>query len=380
MRDRLLASNNDLLHQLGTLQRLLGEAKVPPELAPYRAHIEKVCEEIRRLIKRNLKDLAHDHSDIFENVLNQTQRAMNNLELVNCRFAGPIIRSKEEDRLGLILLRWLHDEHPQASSRPFALSDGGFAVFPPEEWPTVYFLPSSRQHSLQYLPLLFHEFGHLLYVLHKAEMDDLVADLQIVIADSLAPMTVRSHSEAEESEGFQGSVVTAWYEWAQEFFCDAVGLRIGGPAFLSAFIEYFRVRSIREFYIPPEDQLASEHPVTWLRVTMLVDLARSLGLEREAEQAETDWRGTAKLLSVYEDYGGTWKDEFIRPLRLMIKRMLEVSEPREFRAEEILEVASEASRNPIGLLNAAWQHSRRASPTEYLTWERQTISAFVSGR
>src|SRR5438105_2378600 len=29
-------------------------------------------------------------------------------------------------------------------------------------------------------------------------------------------------------------------QWVQEFFCDAVGLSVGGPAFLNAFSEYIR--------------------------------------------------------------------------------------------------------------------------------------------
>ena len=85
MRTELTLSNEDLSHQIGTLQRLLGAAQIPGELTAYRSEIEAVCEELRRQVRRNLKDLSYDHPDTFENVLRQTQRVMTELEVMEHR-------------------------------------------------------------------------------------------------------------------------------------------------------------------------------------------------------------------------------------------------------------------------------------------------------
>ena len=72
-----------------------------------------------------------------------------------------------------------------------ALSDGDFASWPQPNWPTIYFMPPSAQHRLLYLPLFFHEFGHLLYSCHEPELDELIKALQKVIAQFLEPSAQR---------------------------------------------------------------------------------------------------------------------------------------------------------------------------------------------
>ena len=53
--------------------------------------------------------------------------------------------------------------------------------------PLIYMMPPSAQQGLLYLPLFFHEFGHLLYACHKPEMDALVRELQENLAELLEP-------------------------------------------------------------------------------------------------------------------------------------------------------------------------------------------------
>jgi hypothetical protein len=377
MRDLLVTANRDLLHQIQTLQDAIGAAVVPAELTPYRGQVEKACDELRHEVRRNLKDLEHGIPASFVRVLRQTQRVTRFFDVVNSRFAGPAIRSRVEDRVGLIVLRWLHDEHPKAVSHSFAMSDGNFAIYPTEEWPALYFMPSSRQQTLHYLPLLFHEFGHLLYVLHEQEMDELVADFQQVVSDELAPKTVRQRSKVEKQERFRQQAVLRWYEWVQEFFCDAVGLTIGGPCFLQAFWHYFRARSSEEFFLPREKQMSSGHPVTWLRVRMLVDRAKKLGLADLADEVDAGWHATATLLRVREDYEGLWSDQFFVPLRETLDDMLEECHPRPFGADDLS--GGFKTGTPLRLLNRAWIKFR-ADPDKYRAWEKSAINAFVQSR
>ena len=376
MRERLRVSNEDLLHQLATLQRLFGDAQILPELSGYRSDIEGVCERLRRQVQRNLKDLSYDLPDTYENVLRQTQNVMRELELVNSLYAGPILRCLSDDRLALVILRWLHDEHPKARNWPFGLSDGSFAIYPHLDLPSLFFLPWSRQRTLLYLALLFHEFGHLLYALHKPEMDDLVGEFQDVVADVLTPLTRRRRKAAANQETFRQTVILRYYEWCQEFFCDAVGLRIGGPAFAKALTSYFRLQGAGEFYVPRTKQLARRHPVSWLRIKMLADRCQSHGLSEIAAEIDSAWLGTARLLKVREDYEGTWSDEFFMPLRKLLDDMLEEAAPRIFTHDEISTEPANMGLTPVALLNLAW-HKFEADQAGYRSWERFAISGFL---
>jgi hypothetical protein len=374
MRERLQASNEDLLQQLATLQRLFGEAQIPPELSGYRSDVEGVCERLRRQVRRNLKDLSYDLPDTFDDVLRKTQNVMRELELVNSLYAGPILRSRADDRLALVILRWLHDEHPKARHSSFGLSDGSFAIYPQLGLPSLFFLPWSRQRTLLYLALLFHEFGHLLYALHRPEMDDLLAEFQDIVADVLSPLTRRRRTAAAGQQGFRQIVVLRYYEWCQEFFCDAVGVSIGGPAFAHALTSYFRLQGAGEFYVPREKQLLRRHPVGWLRIRMLIDRCRALGLGEVADEIESAWLGTARLLGVREDYEGIWSEEFFQPLRKMLNDMLEETAPRGFLEEEL--VANSRERSPVALLNAAWCQFD-VDRAGYGAWEKRAIEEFL---
>jgi hypothetical protein len=89
------------------------------------------------------------------------------------------------DRLCLTVITWLHREHPSTAPYPAATSDGSPAIWPFTSLAPIYFFPCAEQRRLLYLPLFFHEFGHLLYACHKREMDDLDEQLQRDIAQVL---------------------------------------------------------------------------------------------------------------------------------------------------------------------------------------------------
>lgn len=378
MRTELIRSNDDLGHQIRTLQQLLGRAQIPGEMTAYRSEIESVCEELRRQVRRNLKDLAYDHPDTFSNVLRQTQRVMTELEVLNAYYAGPLLRSRQDDRLALLVLRWLHDEHPKTARRAFALSDGQFAIYPDLRYPSLFFLPCSRRRTLLYLSLLFHEFGHLLYALHRPEMDDLVLDFQETAANVFAPTTRRQGASASQQDAFQAQLVLAYYPWCQEFFCDAVGLQIGGPSYLHAFISYFRLQGAHAFYVPREKLVHKDHPVGWLRVRSLIHRAERLHYDGAAAKLAAEWRQTANLLGIAEDYEGTWSDELFDPLQEMLDNMLEETAPRTAKSEESGSQSLGGAKSIVGILNGAWARFE-ADATAFVTEELAAISQLESG-
>lgn len=378
MRTELIQSNDDLSHQIATLQQLLGRARIPGELTAYRSEIEAVCEELRRQVRRNLKDLAYDHPDTFSNVLRQTQRVMTELEVINAYYAGPLLRSREDDRLALVVLRWLHDEHPKTTKRAFALSDGQFAIYPDLRYPSLFFLPCSRRRTLLYLPLLFHEFGHLLYVMHRPELDDLVLEFQETVANVFAPTTRRQGASVSQQDNFQAQLVLAYYPWCQEFFCDAVGLQIGGPSFLHAFVNYFRLHGTHAFYVPRDKLIHKEHPVGWLRVRSLLHRAEKLGYATATAKLQADWRDTAHHLAIEEDYEGTWSDELFNPLQEMLDNMLEETAARPTTTDEVAVQSFVEAQSIVGILNAAWVRFEN-NPSVFVAEEATAISHLESG-
>jgi hypothetical protein len=253
------------------------------------------------------------------------------------------------------VLRWLHDAHPKTAGLPFGLTDGSFAIYPTPQVPPIYLLPVSRQHTLLYLALLFHEFGHLLYACHKPEMDDLVREFQTLVSDHFAPRIIRDRTAGSYDDSFRSQIVTAWYPWAQEFYCDAVGLMIGGPCFLKAFSHIFRTRSTDQFYVARDSQLKRKHPVTWLRLKMLVDRAKKHQLNELADNIAQAWSDTAATIGVREDYEGTWADELHVPLRKLLDNMLEESQPCAFtKAAETAPNGLADFETPVEMLNSAW--------------------------
>ncbi|MBX3394340.1 MAG: hypothetical protein KF841_03130 [Phycisphaerae bacterium] len=367
MRASLVHANRDLLHQIEVVQSAIGGTPTVRELTAFAGHVSQVCAQLRADVLRTLKDLEFDLPDTLPDILDQTQRTTQLFDLINARFAAPIIRHRPEDRLALLVLRWLHDSHAATVSLPFGISDGVFAVYPTDRVPPIYLLPVSRRLTLLYLPLLFHEFGHLLYVCRKREMDDLVADFQRRVGDVLAPATVRQRGAGSSDDSFRQRVMTVWYNWVQEFFCDAVGLAIGGESFLKSFSHYFHLRSTEEYYVPQKDQLMRRHPVTRLRARLLIDKGEQAGLHSVTEQIQQSWNDAAGLMNIREDYEGTWLEELFVPLRRTLDDMLEEAHPETSASQNTV-----AKFNPVSLTSEAWRRFEQ-DPGSYGPWERQAI-------
>jgi hypothetical protein len=370
---RLLSDANlDLLQQADLLIRLIDAAKCPDLLLSYRHRIRQLCEQMTADAQRNIDDLSLGIPGTYEAILSNTQAVAGYLDLVGSRFTGPILRARAEDELMLSVLAWLHAAHPKTAAHPFAFGDGGFSVYNDLKFPAVYFLPASRQATLLYIPLFFHEFGHVLYRFHKPEMDELVKEFQQVVAAHAAPATIRDRRFAGAGDDFRTRLVMAWYPWAQEFFCDAIGLTMTGPAYLHAFSHYLRLRSKEQYYRSRREQLDGRHPVTWLRIRILADRARAIGLIQEADEMEADWEACAQLMKVAEDYEGTWSDDFLVPLRHMLSDMIVEANPRTWNA-----VLTEGSLTPPMLCAEAWNEFNRA-PEFYAAWEAARLASIRS--
>lgn len=378
MQHQLREQNEELLREIEGISQSIGDALIPDELEDYRNWLQSYTANLRQQVERNLANLACSPVDIRTEVLDYTSLVTKAVHVLNDRYLGPLLRAKESDRLALRLLVWMHKQHTRTSKLPVILTDGSFGSLPDDAWPTIYMVPPGWQQRLLHLPLCFHECGHLLYACHQNEMDALVRDLQKSIALRLEPAARRNDSQEQREKHRRKLIVERWYDWAQEFFCDAVGLLMGGPAFARSFSFYFRTIGKDAYQRSFADQIRSNHPVTWLRIRLLADRARSLGITEVADQIELDWGNVAKMLRIQEDYFGCYDNACLPDLRRTIDDMLTEADPRRATDAEI-NYAGQVTETltPPAILNLAWQ-ALEADPSNYVRWETQTISYWMN--
>lgn len=369
--------NAALMRDWIDLESSLSGPKIPPLLEPYRNKIVSYCRHYHMDTETNLALLQLQNDSILEDLLSRTRVVTTSLRIISSRLATPVLRSSPDDVLCLKILTWIHQSHAETDSIPAAFASGDIAILPLMRDMPVYFFPGLEQGGLLFQPLHYHEFGHGLYVLHKPEMDDLVKELQESISDTLTPLSQRNDRHAAELVKKQQGIVNRWFDWAQEIFCDAVGLTIGGSAYLYAFSVYCNSLSKSDLYLTSEDLEHSKHPVTWLRIRFLVHRAKAMGLSEAAMRVEQEWDTLAGVMQITEDYHGYYEASMEEEVHRVLGDMLAEASPRQFLSEEIApEGETRSSDSPVTLLNRAWQ-IYNADPRLYEKWEKNAIESYL---
>ena len=372
--DVLKKRNIELRDDIESLLALVKDAKIPPELEGYQKLVIDLCEYAKESTTKNIRNINLNRVEILEDIFSDVKQTIILVKLISDRFSVPILRAMSSDRLCLSILNWVHGNHEKTRTSPPAISDGAVSVWP--MYPQVYMFPQLERRSLLYQPLLFHEFGHVLYVCHKPELDSLVKDLQRDVTEIISPRSQRNDRHSEIQTSRRQTIVDTWYSWIQELYCDAVGFQIGGPSFLHAFSAYLSVVNRNDFYRGPKDLALSEHPVTWLRVHFLAELARNASQEGIAHSIEYEWSTFANAMGIQEDYHGFYDKSVSKAIKDTIEDMLTETDPRKCTEHEMAGGGWEIDDSPIKLLNWAWQVKLYDSST-YKTWEKSQIARFL---
>jgi hypothetical protein len=379
MQAALYRSITELLREIDQLKTLL-EAHPPlllPELKPFHDWLINECEGYGQRANEYFRRLGLGQDAILSNVLSDTQNLTLTFRVFNTHLISPVLRARPADRLALKILRWLHSCHPQTRHIPVAFSDGGFSSWYPTDWPAIYYIPIAEQHRLLYLPICFHEFGHVLYECHKPEMEALVKGLQAKIADILDPPTQRDDLHDQYEMRRRKRIVETWHEWTHELFCDAVGFIVGGPAFIYAFSTYFSMLGRDEYHLKASDLAYRVHPVTWMRVRILADRIRKRGYKRETNVFEDAWAEIADALKITEEYYGFYTPEFLPEIQMTIDDMLTEAAPRSFdEAVTTHRRLQTTASTPVELINQAWQEFMK-SPEQYPAWEQKMLAEYI---
>lgn len=377
MQPILEARNRALLRDVATVRQSLASVQIPDELGPYRDRLIALCDDTHARIRRALLYLGLGQPQILGDILSETQGAMQAVRLLSSLFAIPVLRAEEADRLCLVLIRWIHGEHPDTNHFPAAFSDGNCAIRPFTTFVPIYYFPCIEQRGLLYLPLFFHEFGHLLYACHKPEMDDLVGELQRRVNDVLMPISQRNDQHAEEQNAQRQMIVNMWYSWVQELFCDAVGFEMAGPCYLHAFSAFVSNMDPADF---SHDARRSSHPVTMLRIRFLADRAAAAGFPELAQRTEGEWETIAQTIGAAEDYQGVYDDALTDPIKQTIEDMLTETAPRCYTLDEVSGGGWEVDTDSlVRLLNVAWQ-TYMSDADRYTDWEIFQIQTLLSLR
>lgn len=378
IREVLRSSNQELFDDATHLLALIQERPRVSELAPYRDWLATTLKNVLADAQEHLELLSQDYPELLGDILSKTQDLTRTMTLCSSRLAGPLLRFGACDRLSLRVLSWLHGTHAPTGDIPFAVSDGAFASWPWPPYPTIYFIPATGLGGLRYQPLFFHEFGHLLYALHKHDLDSGVGGFQREIMRLLEPRFMRNDPRSQTEAQERVVIVETWYKWTQEFFCDAVGLQIGGPGFLYSFSHHLRLRGIGDFASAAHELPYSSHPPPWLRVRALEQLTNGYGLGSEGHRVRAEWEAIADTMGIQRDYFGFYAEAFFEPLVQTIEEMIGIAQPYRFTSEnQVLKTDMRVDVTPVGLTNLAWKvfHERAE---DYRKWETRAVQQFIN--
>lgn len=366
--------NEELRKQIKSHLSLISNTKVINELKDYRKKIIAICIILESQISKNIILIDLMDYDLLEEIISNTNQIIKWKNFLSSYFFSPILHSKKTDKIILKTISWLHKEHSQLSNLPPVMFDGSCGVRSSFEVNPIYYFPTIEQQGLLYLPLLFHEVGHLFYRYHEPEMNDLVAELRQKIIDLLTPLSQRNDKFNEKTTQKLKIIAATWYPWIQELFCDAVGLIIGGYSYLFAFSSYLCTFSKEDFVLNEEDLFLSSHPLIYLRLRFLIKRAKELGFSNEADIVNKDWEKILQVMKVKEDYYGFYSTSFDESILSAIEDMLVEASPRKFRKTEIKTVDTNTSsfNSPVELFNTAWR-KYLSNPVQYYQWEKKQI-------
>jgi hypothetical protein len=355
IRDTLKRKNQDLKQDLEQIARFVANTRLVKELEPYRSALLKGTRDLVAKSVANLELLGKGQESLLPDILSETSTLTQYARLVKFRYLRGIYRTTEWDRVCLQTISWLHQEHPQTRAYPAVFADDDVSIIPSSKGLPFYFFPCLEQRGLRFQPLFFHEFGHLLYRCHEQELDQFVGDFQRAVERGLLPASQRNDQYSQEQAKLRQSIVETWYKWVQEFFCDAVGLSIGGPAFLNAFSEYIGRLQPADYVRQASDLHGSTHPVSWLRIRLLTERAERAGFGGDAERILAHWTDTANLLRVNEDHYGFYTDGLKTLLVQTVDDMIVEASPYRCDQDEAAGVGWETGTlKLVALLNKVW--------------------------
>jgi hypothetical protein len=357
-------------YEINSAQRIVEHCQVLPELEPLRQWLNDFYTTMQAELTKLLYYLQHADGELLTAISSELAKLQRGYRAVNVHYLPAVHRSRQSDRLSLTILNWLHSQHPQTTGCPVLIADQDFAIMPIVGNPIRYSLPVTYQESLLNVPLFFHELGHYLYEYHREELDMLVKEFQAKLDDFLFIPFQQNDSRTASLKQANSVIIETWYEWIQELYCDAVGLQIGGISYLNAFSYYLKANGRSMFHVSEKDLARRSHPVTWLRVKLMVHRCQALGLADSGSSIVDEWNQLAKIAKAKEDYFGYYNIAYQDDILQTLEDMLTETAPIQFQ-DYIFE-----DENIIAVCHQAWEQYLH-QPITYPAWEASTIQQLM---
>jgi hypothetical protein len=138
------------------------------------------------------------------------------------------------------------------------------------------------------------------------------------------------------------------------------------------------MRSREEYHVKSDDLIGRTHPVTWLRIRLITDRARRMGLTEVANALEDSWQTIAAGMGVSEDYSGFFEPQFLPAIQQTIDDMLTEAAPYQFTdMPENVSAAASPAESPAHLVNQAWDRFFN-NADDYADWEAAAIKDWLA--
>ena len=318
--------------------------------------------------------LAEGTPELFLDIVSNLEQFKKKLKRLSIIQAPPVLRARIDDKLTLNLTNWLHSSHSTTQQYYASVADGQWGVHPLEDL-AVYYVPTIEQKRLIHMPLLFHEFGHILYIYHRPEMKALIGEFQEEVIEYLNLGRQRNDSYNDELLSLRQTIANTWYRWMIELYCDAVGFTIGGESYLLTFALYLRHFTESDFHLNQSRLTLRSHPLSWLRIQVLTLRAKDNGFEETAEQVLSQWQSIANALNIVEDYYGYYDHALDDVLIELLDCMVTEVSPIEY--DTFLDAPNCTTyNNPVKLLDVAWKKYLE-SPLDYPAWEAEAVQEYL---
>lgn len=326
--------------------------------------LQEIVDEIARkietiaLIKESLEAGIISNSQAekpLERILPSYRNLRRNLDAIEEKFVGHIVRYNKSDLFFTRLAETLWEETNLPDSPPVAVTNtteyfSTLASF------GIIFAPPSTEHSLLVYPDLYHEFGHILQELVKlygvkfqAELKSHIEELKNQIRRFSRPIDPAIIDDIESK----------WKKrWAEEVACDTLAACIIGPAYGWCNLHLCLQNSSAY-------SSGGEHPADAARTKHIVRVLRRRGFTDEAAEIENIWQNCLAVsrqspVNYYQDY---------HPDGLFIAVMEEVEQAIKDHGLSGIEAASPT----VMLFNQAWELFNKSS-AEYNAWEEKAVA------
>jgi hypothetical protein len=159
------------------------------------------------------------------------------------------------------------------------------------EWPldlSIIALPHSQAQHLFLNGLLAHEIGHSIFSRLNCLMQ-----IESPISEALGSV-FRPPQDSGLEPALRGKLPGILQDWAEEIFCDLLGVHLLGPSFVLASIEYFDMANklgsdgqIDQIAARSDFKFSSSHPSRLFRLSRQTELLLELGWWTEIETSKS---------------------------------------------------------------------------------------------